>query len=258
MAAHLTVRHARPTITTEEIIVTDPASPVPTAAECLAEAADLLREARKSLRNPADTNRFANAERCVDEAAVWARLAEVLMASPSRSWGPQDALGAASVAAATAPTAKTAQPHGTYKERFDDIMRRGGYPENQARILALPDPPGGKCLECSHDTAGHSMRGCGVGCPCASPFGRTLQPPAEAATAPRAVSGYELRVAQLVRQGVPEDEARIKEMPEPKGYACPVCGHLTGNHRMHGCDVCGCECVAPFGRVLPGDPAPSV
>jgi hypothetical protein len=157
--------------------VTDPADQLPTAAECLAEAASLLREARKARNNQADPSWVVVAERCVDEAAVWARLAEMLMAAPSGNWSPQDVPGAMSVTAATAP--------------------------------------------------------------------------------PTAMSGYELRVAQLVRQGVPEDEAMIKEMPEPKGYACPVCSHLTGRHRMHGCDVKDCECVAPFGRVLPGDPAPS-
>ena len=198
--------------------MSDTADQLPTAAECLAEAAGLLREAREIRNGSSNPIRFTHVERCVAEAREWMRLAEMLTAAPERSWRPSDVLSAMSVTAATASTTKTTRPHATYKERFDDIMREGGYPEDQARILALPDPPGGKCLECSHDTAGHSMRGCAsVDCLCASPFGRTLQSPTEAATAPRAVSGYELRVAQLVRQGVPEAEARIKEMPEPKG-----------------------------------------
>lgn len=54
----------------------------------------------------------------------------------------------------------------------------------------------------------------------------------------------------------PLDDATIKAMPEPKWYACPVCHHDTAVHRMGGCDVRGCECSAPHGRILPGDPAP--
>jgi hypothetical protein len=50
-------------------------------------------------------------------------------------------------------------------------------------------------------------------------------------------------------------------LPEPKEYRCPICQHDTVTHREHGCDVgtddggiCGCS--APYGRVMPGDPAP--
>lgn len=48
-----------------------------------------------------------------------------------------------------------------------------------------------------------------------------------------------------------------QRMSQPKGYLCPACSHGTAVHREHGCDVTSCECVAPFGRIMPGDPNPS-
>ena len=42
----------------------------------------------------------------------------------------------------------------------------------------------------------------------------------------------------------------------PKGYQCPACMHSTATHRGHGCDVRGCDCPQPFGRITPGDPDP--
>lgn len=47
-----------------------------------------------------------------------------------------------------------------------------------------------------------------------------------------------------------------QDMPAPKGYQCPVCGHSINVHREHGCDVRSCECGAPFGRIMPADPEP--
>lgn len=52
-------------------------------------------------------------------------------------------------------------------------------------------------------------------------------------------------------------EAEIMAMPQPKGLRCPACRHDTAVHRMHGCDVGECECTAPHGRILPGDPQPN-
>jgi hypothetical protein len=43
--------------------------------------------------------------------------------------------------------------------------------------------------------------------------------------------------------------------PQPKGYRCPACTHGTYVHREHGCDHEGCDCPAPFGRLMPGDPS---
>lgn len=54
--------------------------------------------------------------------------------------------------------------------------------------------------------------------------------------------------------------------PEPKGFQCAAgCGHHVHSHRAGGCyvvlyidGVAGvCGCGAPFGRIPPGDPAPS-
>lgn len=42
-------------------------------------------------------------------------------------------------------------------------------------------------------------------------------------------------------------------MPAPKGYKCPACKHSTAGHREHGCDRDGCDCPAPFGRIMPGN-----
>ncbi len=46
-------------------------------------------------------------------------------------------------------------------------------------------------------------------------------------------------------------------MPQPKGYRCPACQHMTAAHRGHGCDHDGCDCTAPHGRIMPGDPDPA-
>ena len=53
------------------------------------------------------------------------------------------------------------------------------------------------------------------------------------------------------------EEQKILEMPEPKAHECPACGHSVALHRMHGCDVGDCECCAPYGRIIPGDPDPT-
>lgn len=45
--------------------------------------------------------------------------------------------------------------------------------------------------------------------------------------------------------------------PPPKGYKCVPCGHITAAHREHGCDVEECDCPMSYGRVPPGDPAPT-
>jgi hypothetical protein len=44
--------------------------------------------------------------------------------------------------------------------------------------------------------------------------------------------------------------------PQPKGFRCPACTHLTFVHREHGCDSEGCDCGAPHGRIMPADEAP--
>lgn len=51
-------------------------------------------------------------------------------------------------------------------------------------------------------------------------------------------------------------------LPEPKGYQCAAgCSHSASTHREGGCDVLiaydtVCPCTAPYGRIMPGDPAP--
>lgn len=46
-------------------------------------------------------------------------------------------------------------------------------------------------------------------------------------------------------------------MPVPKWHLCVACSHSVNGHRESGCDVYPCECHAPYGRVMPGDPAPT-
>ena len=46
-------------------------------------------------------------------------------------------------------------------------------------------------------------------------------------------------------------------MPAPKGHRCPACSHSTTVHRVAGCDVDGCDCPAPYGRIMPGDADPT-
>jgi hypothetical protein len=41
-------------------------------------------------------------------------------------------------------------------------------------------------------------------------------------------------------------------MPVPKGWKCAAdCGRSVTVHREAGCDVDGCDCPAPFGRLMP-------
>lgn len=52
------------------------------------------------------------------------------------------------------------------------------------------------------------------------------------------------------------------DMPAPKGLRCPACRHWISDHREAGCDVVVtgtdvCECTAPYGRIMPADPAPT-
>jgi len=43
-------------------------------------------------------------------------------------------------------------------------------------------------------------------------------------------------------------------MPAPRGYMCAAgCRHGIAVHREHGCDVDGCDCPAPFGRIVQPD-----
>ena len=46
--------------------------------------------------------------------------------------------------------------------------------------------------------------------------------------------------------------AEAYKLPAPKGYQCAAaCGHSIHVHREAGCDVEGCDCPAPHGRILP-------
>ena len=45
--------------------------------------------------------------------------------------------------------------------------------------------------------------------------------------------------------------------PAPKGHTCVTCGHMTPVHREAGCDVSGCGCPAPFGRLMPPPEVPN-
>lgn len=43
-----------------------------------------------------------------------------------------------------------------------------------------------------------------------------------------------------------------RQLPAPKGYVCAAgCGDSIAVHRRFGCDMLGCPCQAPYGRVLP-------
>lgn len=56
--------------------------------------------------------------------------------------------------------------------------------------------------------------------------------------------------APLVGWVVTPETAR--QLPAPKGYVCAAgCGDSIAVHRRFGCDMLGCPCQAPYGRVLP-------